>query len=207
MTKKIVLILLFPLLFLTPNIYAQNKIILALGGGYISSSIDRTKLPYWENGYLISFSSDYNITNQLAIFFSSSFQKQFFNKSLFSITAPTVVGYRFNVNGENSTVIELSVGGKAYAVNYPIKPYIGIGAGVLFINQGKVELTNWMEGNPNKFTDTAKGINYDLAQFNFTLGLELDLVDNFQLDLNGKLLYGFGGPMYIPITASIGLGL
>ena len=203
--KRIILILSILLLFFIQSISAQSKISFSLGGGYISSAIDKTKLPYWENGYLISFSSDYKILDKIALFVSTSYQKHFFNENLLTITVPQVVGYRYSVTGENSSVIELSAGGKFYVSNSRIKPYLGIGVGALFIEQGKVEITNWMEGSSNKSTGlyANTGKNYTLAQFNFGSGLETQLIDNFQIVLDGKLISSFGGPSYFPLTASI----
>ncbi len=203
--KRIILILSILLLIVMQSISAQSKISVSLGGGYISSAIDKTKLPYWENGYLISVSSDYKILDKIALFVSTSYQKHFFNENLLTITVLQVVGYKYSVTGENSSVIELSAGGKFYVSNSRIKPYLGIGVGALFIEQGKVEITNWMEGSSNKSTGlyANTGKNYTLAQFNFGSGLETQLIDNFQIVLDGKLISSFGGPSYFPLTASI----
>ncbi len=129
--KRITLVFFSLFLFLTQNISAQNNISISFGGGYVSSAIDKTKLPYWENGYLINFSSDYKITDKIALFFSSSFQKHFFNENLINIAVPAVVGYGYSINGENSSVIELSIGSKLYLTNSRIKPYLGVGTGLL----------------------------------------------------------------------------
>jgi len=114
--KKIIFTISFLLLFLIKNISAQN-ISLTFGGGYLYSDFDNTKLPYWENGYLFSFSSDYKITDHISIFFSSSYQKHFFDKNLVYLNSITVAGYRYSINGENSSVIELSIGSKLYATS------------------------------------------------------------------------------------------
>jgi opacity protein-like surface antigen len=207
--KRITLVFFSLFLFLTQNISAQNNISISFGGGYVSSAINKTKLPYWENGYLINFTSDYKITDKIALFFSSSFQKHFFNESLINIAVPAVLGYRYSINVENSSVIELSIGSKLYLTNSRIKPYLGVGTGLLLINQGKVEITNWMDGNPNKSTSLYSNSDesYSLAQFNLSLGLEIELINNLQFVLEGKLINGFGGPSYFPLTASIKFGL
>ncbi|MEJ5351198.1 MAG: outer membrane beta-barrel protein [Melioribacteraceae bacterium] len=207
--KRIILIIFFLSFFLIENLSAQNNFSLSLGGGYVSSAIDKTKLPYWENGYLINFSSYYNLTDKIALFFSSSFQQHYFNENFVNLVVPAVAGYRYSISGKNSSVFDFTVGGKLYMTYTKIKPYLGIGTGLLLINQGKVEITNWMEGNPNKstslYSDTDK--NFSLAQINFGIGLEIELIDNFQLVLDGKLINSFGGPSYFPLTASIKLGL
>ncbi len=206
---KIILIISFLLLFLIPNVSAQNNVSLTFGGGYLYSAMDKSKLPYWENGYLFNFSSDYKITAKIAIFISSSYQKHFFDENLVTIAVPAVVGYRFSINGENSSVIELSIGSKFYTTTSKIKPYLGIGVGTLFINHGRVEITNWMEGSQNKSTNlySNTGRNYNLAQFNLSLGLEINLINNLQLVFDGKIINGFSGPSYFPITTSIKYGL
>ncbi len=207
--KRIILINFFLLLFFFENVSAQNNLSISVGGGYVSTALDKTKLPYWENGYLINFSSDYKITDRIALFFSSSFQQHYFNSKLVNLVVPAVVGYRYTISGENSSVIEFSVGSRLYMSNTRIKPYIGVGTGLLLINQGKVEVTNWMDGNPNRktslYSNTDK--NFNVAQFNFGLGLEVEIVNNVQLVIEGKLINSFGGPSYFPLIASIKFGL
>jgi len=207
--KRIILIIFFFSLFFFENVSAQNNFSLSVGGGYVSSALDKTKLPYWENGYLINFSSDYKITDRISLFLSSSFQQHYFNSKLVNLVVPAVVGYRYSISGENSSVIELSLGSRLYMSNTRIKPYLGVGIGLLLINQGKVEITNWMDGNPNRTTSLYSNTdkNYNVAQFNFGLGLEVEIINNVQLVLDGKLINSFGGPSYFPLTASIKFGL
>lgn len=207
--KRLILINFFLLFFFFENVSAQNNFSFSLGGGYVSSSLDKTKLPYWENGYLINFSSDYKLTDKIALFFSSSFQQQYFNENLVSLVVPAVVGYRYSISGENSSVFDFSIGGKLYMTDARIKPYLGIGTGLLLINQGKVEITSWMEDNPNKSTSLYSNTdnNFSLAQINIGVGFEIGVIDNFQVVLDGKMVHGFGGPLYFPLTASIKYGL
>jgi len=66
-----------------------------------------------------------------------------------------------------------------------------------------------MEGNENKSTSLFSGSdkNYSLVQFNFGVGLEINLINNLNLVVDGKMINGFGGPLYFPIMASIKFGL
>ena len=72
-----VLIFSFLLLFLVQNISAQNKVSISFGGSYLYSPMDNSKLPYWENGYLFTFSPDYKITDKIVLFSSFSYQNFF----------------------------------------------------------------------------------------------------------------------------------
>lgn len=203
--KSIILIIFFLSHCIFEEVSAQNSFGFSLGGGYASSALDKTKLPYWEDGYLINFSSDYKVTDKTSFFLSSSFQQNYFNSRLVDIVVPAIAGYRYSISGENSTVIELSVGSRLYMNNTRLKPYMGVGAGLLFINQGKVEITSWMEGKPNRTTSLYSNSdkNYNIAQINFGVGLEVSILNNFQLVVDGKLIYGFGGPNYFPLIASV----
>jgi len=207
--KKLTIIVCFLLFSLIENVSAQNNINFSIGGGYISSPINATKLPYWENGYSINISSDYEYSQNISFFFSTSYQKHIFNEKLLFIAVPAVVGYRYRINGENSSIIEISFGSKFYANHSSIRPYLGVGAGLLLINQGKVVITSWMEGNSHKstslYSDTDN--NYNLFQVNFSLGLEIELINNFQIVLDGKFINSFEGPSYFPIAASIKFGI
>ncbi len=207
--KRIIIIILFLSFFLIDNLSAQANFSLSFGGGYISSALDKDKLPYWENGYLINFSTDYKMSDKIALFFSSSYQKHFFNVNLVSLVVPAVVGYRYNIDGKNSFIFDFSIGSRLYITDTKIKPYLSAGTGLLIINQGKVEITNWMEGNPNKSTSLYSNTDkkYSLAQVNFSLGLEIELNNNFRLVFDGKLVNSFGGPSYFPLTTSIKFSL
>lgn len=207
--KRIILIIFFLSFFLIESVSAQSNFSISFGGGYVSSAIDKKKLPYWENGYFINLSSDYKITEKIALFFSSSYQRHIFNENLVSFAVPAVVGFRYSIRGENSSVFDFSVGGKLYMADSRIKPYLGISTGFILINQGKVEITNWTEGNPNRTTSLYSNSdkNFSLAQINIGVGLEIGLIDNFQVVLDGKMVHGFGGSLYFPLTASIKYGL
>ena len=188
--KRIILIIFFLSLFFFGNLSAQSKFSISLGGGYISSALDKTKLPYWENGYLINFTSNYKLAESISLFLSSSFQQQYFNSKLVSLIVAEEAGYRYSISGENSSVIELSIGSKLYGskfciINKEIRPYLGIGTGLLLINQGNVYITEWMEGTSNKITRpySYSNKNYSVAQINFSLGLEVEITKSCHLAL------------------------
>lgn len=203
--KRIILIISFLSFFLIEEGSGQNNLSISFGGGYVTSALDKTKLPYWEDGYLVNFSSDYKVTNKITLFLSSSFQSHYFNSNLVHIVWAQVDGYRFSISGENSSLVELSIGSRFYMTDTGFQPYIGAGAGLLMINQGKVEITSWMGGNLNRitsiFSDSNK--NYNLTQINFSAGFEVAILNKIQLVLDGKSIRSFGGPSYFPLTASV----
>jgi len=207
--KKFIVIIIFILFSFAQNIHAQINIGLSFGGGFFSSSLNNTKLPYWEDGYLISMSGDYNITEDISLFFNSTYQQHYFKEELVTLAVPDIYGYRYSINGENSSVFDLSIGSKFYVNTSRIKPYLSAGVGVLLINQGKVEISHWIEGetqkNTNLFANTNK--NYNLARYNFGFGIEYEIVNNLNLILDSKLIYSINGPSYIPITFLIKFGI
>jgi hypothetical protein len=204
LTSTIVLFSLFQ------NTPAQNKYSVSAGGGYISSSIDQTKLPYWKNGYLVNLSAEYKMSDKLSLFLSSSWQKHLFQENQVNIVLPAVVGISSRGTGENSTVLEFSGGTKFYLTDTRIKPFVGVGLGALYISQGKVGNQIGMHGiyyTPvNIFSDSDK--NYLLAQFNLNLGLEFNLINNLSLLVNGQIMFGLiHGPIYFPLTSSLKFAL
>ncbi len=211
--KRIILIIFFLSLFFLGNLSAQSKFSFSLGGGYISSSFDKTKLPYWENGYLINITSNYKLTESISLFLSSSFQQHYFDSKVKFVHADEA-GYKYGVSGENSSVIELSIGSKLYGsklyvINKEIRPYLGMGTGLLLIYQGKVYTTQWMEGTSYRITSlySDSNKNYYVAQINFSLGLEIEIMNSFKLAFDGKIIRCFDGPLYFPLSASIKFGL
>ncbi len=208
--KRIILIIFFLSFFFFENLSAQSKYGFSLGGGYISYALDKTKLPYWENGYLINFTSNYKLAESISLFLSSSFQQHYFNSKLVTLIVTEEAGYRYSISGENSSVIELSIGSKLYGSKFyiskkEIRSYLGIGTGLLLINQGNVFITEWMEGISNKITRpySYSNKNYSVAQINFSLGLEVEITASFHLVLDGELIACFDGPIYFPLSTSI----
>ena len=203
---RIILFVSILFLLLIQSISAQNNFSVTLSGGYLHSAFDKAKLPYWENGFIVSVLSDYRLSNNLSVFISGSYQQHFFNQNLVTVAVPAVVGYRYSISGENSSVLKFSIGSKLYTISDSrVKPYLGFGIGVLFIDQGRVEITDWMEGssdrNTNLYADTDR--NFNLSQVNFRLGVEIEVIRGLNLVIDGKFVQSFDGLSYLPITAGI----
>lgn len=208
--KRIILFVSILFLLSMQSISAQNNFSISVGGGYLYSAIDKAKLPYWENGFVITLNSDYRLTALFSAFISISYQQYYFDQNLVTFAVPRVVGYGYNLTGENSSVFELSIGTKLFAISESrINPYLGLGVGVLFVDQGKVEITDWIEGNSERTTNlfSNTGQNFSTGQINFGLGVEIELVKHIALLIDGKYVHGFDGFSYIPITSSIKVGL
>jgi opacity protein-like surface antigen len=205
------------LFFLIQTLPAQNRFSISLGGGSlfssietISSSVDQTKLPYWNNGYLITLSGEYKMSDKLSLYLSTSWQKHYYHENLINIIHAEVVGYDYNISGEKSTLYELSAGGRFYLSESIIKPYVGIGVGTLLINQGKIEISSWIGSGSAKNVDLWQHSDktYLLMQINLNVGLDFNLSQNLSLVLNGQLITGLlDGPLYFPVTISLKLGL
>jgi opacity protein-like surface antigen len=199
------------------NAPAQNRFSVSLGGGYLFSSIDpvstsadQTKLPYWNNGYLINLTGEYKMTDKLSFFLSTSWQKHYYHENLVQFYHVEIAGYDYSISGEKSTLYELSAGGKFYLSESWIKPYIGVGIGALLINQGKIEISSWIGSGSTKNVDLWQDSDktYLLMQINLNVGLEYNLFQNLSVVLNGQLVTGlWDGPIYFPVTTSLKLGL
>lgn len=208
--KKTILFASILFLLLIQNISAQNNLSVSFGAGYLHSAQDKSNLPYWENGFIVNLNSDYRLSDNFSVFILASYQQHFFNQNLVAFAVPRVVDYRFSVSGDNSSVFEFSVGTKLFPLNQSrIRPYLGLGIGMLFIDQGRVEITDWMEGstdrNTNLFANTDQ--NFNVVQFNFGLGVELEVFSILSLIIDGKFVQSFDGLSYLPITAGIKFGL
>jgi len=203
---KLILII---LLFIFQNLSAQSNLSFSVGGGYVCPPVNSTKFYYWSDGYSFNISFNYKIASELSVFLNSSYQKHYFNESQLEIVTPAVLGYNFDVNGTNSSIIDLSLGTKFYFSNNLIKPFIGFGGGLLFINLGKVELIQWMDGDSNKTINKYSNtdFNYNIGQISFSLGTEIELFKELNFVLEAKVVKGFNGPSYYPLSAAIKFGL
>jgi len=194
-------------LFIPQIFYAQSKINISVGGGYLVSPNSSDKLQYWSNGYSINLSIEYLSKDNISFSLNSSYQNHFYNESLLQLAAPDVLGYRFKVEGENSRTYDLSLKARIYMSSFFIRPLISIGTGILSIEQGNIVETNWMEGNENsKNTFSLRGSNnnYLVGQFSIGSGIQFALNDNFKMLIEGCVVSVFNNNLvYFPITTSI----
>lgn len=191
-------------LFFAPFSKAQ-KVNISTGAGAILSNMDHWKLPYWDNGYEMHLSADYNINQGVSLFFTSSYQQMLFDNARISIIVPDVLGYNYSMKGENSTIIDLAAGTRFYATHAAVSPYLAFGTGVLFIKQGRVYTNSWINGNVNSSSMTLydnTGKEFVLGQLNFGLGMDIAIIRQLQLSLNIKVIRAFSGPVYAPLTCS-----
>lgn len=208
-TKFIMVVSLF--LFIAQIFYAQSKINISVGGGYLISPNSTDKLQYWDNGYSINLSLEYLLKENISLSFSSSYQNHFYDEKLLELAAPDVLGYKFTVEGENSTTYDFSFKGRIYTSTSFIRPLFSLGFGVLLINQGNVVETNWIEGNEvNKSSFSLRGSNnnYTIGQFSVGTGFELSFNNSVKMLIEGNVVSSFNdGLIYFPITTSIKFGL
>ncbi len=208
MSNKLLIVIIFSALLVQGSL--AQKVSISLGGGYHFTTSNNSNLPYWENGYIVGLTADHNLSDRFNLFISGSYQKSFFNENLLRLAVPAVVGYRYNINAENSSVYEISIGGRFHTFNSSIlKPFFGLGIGALIIMQGKIEMTDWIEGSSGKTTSIYgnTGQNFNEGQVNFGVGTEIQPVNNFVIILDAKFVQSFSGLSYIPITSSIKIGL
>lgn len=207
MSNKLIVIIFSALL--VQGSFAQ-RVSISLGGGYHFTTSNNSNLPYWENGYIAGLTADYILSDRFNLFISGSYQKIFFNENLLTLAVPAVAGYRYNINAENSSVYEISVGGRFYTFNSSIlKPFFCAGIGALIIKQGKIEITDWVEGSSGKTTSIYgnTGQHFKEGQLNFGFGTEIQLDNNFVIILDTKFVQSFSGLSYIPITSSVKIDL
>lgn len=192
-------------LFFFQNLSAQSNLSFSFGGGYVCPPVNSTKFFYWTDGYSINISANYKLTNELSASLNTAYQQHNFDESNLELISPAVLGYHYEVNGKNSSIIDLSVGAKFLFSKSIIKPFLGFGGGLLFINLGKVELIQWMGGDSNKTTNkySDTDINYNIFQINFCFGTEIEFFSKLSLVLEAKVVKGFKGPSYYPITAAV----
>jgi hypothetical protein len=208
-TKFIIVITL--LFFLPQIIFAQSKINLSVGGGYLVSPNSADKLQYWGDGYSINLSIEYLLKDNISISLNSSYQNLFYDENLLQLAAPAVLGYEYTVTGEDSRTYDLSLKARLYMSSSFIRPLISMGTGVLAIEQGNVIGSNWMEGNENSkntFSLSGSNNNYLIGQFSVGTGIEINFNSNFKMLVEGNLVSSFNnGLVYFPITTSIKFGL
>ena len=209
-SKAIILVTL--LLLSLQSIYPQSKLNISIGGAYLATSHPSEKLQYWNNGYSINLNLEYFLNDNFALSVGTSYQIFLYDENLLQLITPDVLGYRMQVDGQNTEAYELSLKAKYYLPQLSfVHSFLSVGTGFLLINQGNIILTSWMDGN-----EVAKGLislsgssnNYLLGQFSIGTGIEIQLIKSINLIVEGNYLSSFNYAFtYFPITTSIEFGL
>jgi len=200
------------LLLSLQSVYPQSKINISIGGGYLATSHPYEKLQYWNNGYSINFNLEYFLSDNFALSVVTSYQNFLYDESLVQLISPAVVGYRMQVDGQNSKAYELSFKAKYYLPSSSfVHPLLSVGTGFLVINQGNVVLTSWLDGNEaskGSISLSGSNNNYILGQFSVGAGVEIQIIKSINLIVEGNYVGSFNyGFTYFPITTSIKFGL
>lgn len=208
--KRVFILIIFSFLTFSEISPAQSRFQISFSGGYIGTPFNTYRLPYWTNGYLLNFSGYYKVKENISLYLSSSYQRHFFNANLVHLVVPMVVtGYTYKAKGENSSIFELSFGSKFYSVFSRFRSYIGIGGGMLFIQQGKVMIyaidSAGDETRGNLYGNTGK--NFLSAQLNLNIGTEVEILKNLRWVFEAGMVSGIKGPLYFPLTMGIKFGL
>ncbi len=209
--KNVIFLVVTIFLFFSQIFFAQSKINISVGGGYLLSSNSSDKLQYWNDGYSINLSIEYLIQENISLSFGSSYQNHFFDESLLQLAVPAVLGYRYTIEGENSKSYDLSFKGRIYTSSSFVRPLLSLCVGALFIDQGNIIETNWIEGNEsskNSFSLRGSNNNYFVGQFSVGTGVEFSFNNSLKILVEGNLVNSFNdGITYFPITTSIKFGL
>jgi hypothetical protein len=208
--KKLFILISFSFLISTSYNSAQSKFQFSFSAGYIGTPLNSYRLPYWTDGYMGNFSAYYKVRENISLYLSTSYQKHFFNPSRVNLILPMVFdGYTYHIRGEESSIFELSFGSKFYSAYSRFRSFIGIGGGMLFIQQGKVMIyavDSTGRQTPGSLYDHT-GKSYLSAQLNLDVGAEVRIINNLKLIFEAGMVSGIKGPLYFPLTAGIKFGL
>lgn len=204
--KKTILFLI--LLIISTNLSAQSNLRFNFGSGYVFSGLDNTNLKHWKDGHLFQLSSDYKLSDNIALSASLSYQEMYFTQENLELVHLHSFWFKYSIYGENSSMYGLSLGGKFFAGYSIINPYLGIGAGWLYMKRGLVEVKSRHIEMAIEFSEKYIEEDYfHFAQVNFSIGAEIILKNDLKLILDGKFLKSINGPDTFPITASLNFGI
>ena len=171
------------------NSFSQHNFKIELGGGYVDNTIPGDLLRHWDKGWLVNLTGSMRLVDKFDFTATLVYQNLKFNASNVGITSPAIVGIRHKIEGTNSQVFQALVGIRAVMSKGFVHPFLSLKGGVLFIDQGKVLITRWMEPTPEDshiYPYIGSGGDYVKGIASMGLGVMLELITNLNLVVEGN---------------------
>ncbi len=144
---------------------------------------------HWDTGWLVNLTGSMRLVDKFDFTASLVYQNLKFNASNVGIASLAIVGIRHKIEGTNSQVFQALVGIRAVMSKGFVHPFLSLKGGVIYVDQGNIIVTNWMEPLPDEihtYPYRGSGGNYVKGIASMGFGLMLELITNLNLVVEGN---------------------
>ncbi len=209
--RKICSYLFLVILFFANSVFPQSDYKVELSGGRITSGLQNTLLPYWDTGWSLGITASKQISKEIELTSSFTFQNFRFQPDMVGLVSPTVVGYYVRVSGgENSNVYNFSLGVRIISPSNRISTFFSFSGGLQYIRQGKIFITSGFDppiglsipSTRETYLYNGSNRNYLMGITSIGVGLSLKIISKISLITEGRLVTTFKKFTTYPILST-----
>lgn len=208
--KNKTLSILFGMLILTSNGFAQSKWNAEINGGWnfvLSSGI----FSNWGSGWNAGVGASCQVNSNLQLAATAAYHYFPYQGGNVQVCFPMVLGLNTEIEGDDSYSIESSVSARFNGLASFLGPYVALRVGLQYIKIGRISIVSQYDSDPDSYSNVAyKGTDIQKIQpFGFIGGGFTVPVSS---DWRIKLESGFAGTLdgeqiFIPILSTIQFNL
>jgi hypothetical protein len=205
--KRVIFIVLS--LIVSCNIKINSQVHFEIGGGYLIKTQNGNLLTHNSNGWLISGSILYQISEKFELSSSLNYKSFLFNPNSFHYPILMVNGYPIPIvtGGDNLKSIGISFGGRLKTLgNNIVNPFLSLDFGLTYYKESYYSLRSLAEygiriayESPQRYLEQ----NY-LFESSVGMGVIISPLSSFDLILEGKLTYTHKAKeLFFPISTKV----
>jgi hypothetical protein len=199
--------------FILQNVsHTQSDIRIETSAGLSLISESNSVLPYWNNGWKVSGSASYVVSQNIQLLASVGYSRYGYSGHGPALAIPRVVGFRRDVTGDASHIYEASVGTRLFMSDHFVKPFISVRGGIQSTQVGEIRITEWMEQNPQNTLTTyvyqSSGTTFSKPFASIGFGVDVPIGSTSNILFEGMFAQTFdGAQLYYPIFVTLQIEL
>lgn len=195
------------ILALSQLMYAQNYSRVQIGGGTSFNHLTTGILSNWGDGWTIGGGLSHSLNPQIDLTMNVSYSSYPYHGGNLQLIAPQVAGYRMNVSGMPTSIIEASVSARFSSSPLFIKPFLSLTTGLYRINIGEIILSYWLEKSPQNVSyHTYNGSGKSTTNVFAALGagISIQLTSKLRLIIEGRYSQTFDSKeVFLPLLTAV----
>jgi len=195
-------------MFAYANIHAQSRWKIEVRAGrnfYIVEDI----LENWEGRWDFGAGTAFRATPSLEVTALAAYHHFAFDSGSVHPVLPLVIGFNYKIEGEDSYIIETSVGGRLRDPDDKRGPFLTLRGGIFYIRDGEIKVTIWYDDYSDNTVQTDHESTVTVKPFvSAGLGFKIPVTKRMKIILESGLTTTLKAEhMLVPLQATLQWGL
>ncbi len=204
MKRALFLLIFCFLMFAHADIYAQSRWKIEMRGGrnfYIANDI----LKHWEGGWDFGAGAACRATPSLEVTAMAAYHHFSFDSGSVHPVLPLVIGLNYKIEGEDSYILETSVGGRLRNPEDKKGPFLILRGGIYYIREGRIRIITWYDDYSDNSIESEDESSIQVKPFvSAGLGFKIPVTNRMKIILESGLTTTFKAEQVaVPLLATV----